>query len=238
MRGCAPVLVGLMSIHPRTGSSRAAVEGETSLVLVGGQRLLRAAVGGLIDAQPGMRVACSAASIEALEEICQISTPLCDVVLLDIDEHGGDCARAIDRVLALELRSKLVLLCSAATGEVVLCAATRRVDGVVLKESSVRELRDALAHIRTGHAVLPSRWHAAPDLVTLTPRQLDVLKLMSQGYGNEAIGRELGVRPNTVKFHISKIFRRLGVRNRVEAIAQLEALERGGEGRANRAPQT
>ena len=75
-------------------------------------------------------------------------------------------------------------------------------------------------------------------MVTLTPRQLDVLKLMSHGYGNEAIGRELGVRPNTVKFHISKIFRRLGVRNRVEAIAQLEALERAGEGRANRAQQT
>ena len=41
-----------------------------------------------------------------------------------------------------------------------------------------------------------------------------------------------------MKFHISKIFRRLGVRNRVEAIAQLEALERAGEGRANRAQQT
>ena len=197
----------------------------TSLVLIGGPRLLRAAVGGLIDAQPGMRVSASMSSIEALEQECEIAAPRCDVALLDVDDYRGECTQAVDRLLALRLPSKLVLLCAAATSEVVLCASTRRVDGVVLKESSVGELSSAIAHILDGHAVMPASWRAAPELVTLTVRQLEVLKLMSHGYSNDEIAEVLGVRPNTIKFHISEIFRRLGVRNRIEAIAQLESCE-------------
>jgi DNA-binding NarL/FixJ family response regulator len=204
----------------RTSASRIDVRRrETALALVGGPELLRAAVGDLIDAQPGMRLACSVASIEELADAFASISPRCDVVLLDVDSYRGGCARAVDRVLALELDCKLVLLCTEATEEIVLCASTRRIDGVVLKESSVCELCEAVAHILTGHAVMPARWHAAREAVTLTPRQLDVLKLISRGFSNEEIADQLDVRPNTVKFHISEIFRRLGVRNRIEAIA-------------------
>jgi len=198
---------------------------DTALVLIGGQRLMRGAVGGLIDAQPGMRVTSSVASIDALEEVCELAAPRCDVALLDVDEHRGECARAVDRVLALGLPCKLVLLCTEASSEVVLCASRRRVDGIVLKESSVGELRAAISHILSGHTVMPASWRAAPELVAITPRQLDVLKLMALGHSNEEIAELLGVRPNTIKFHISDIFRRLGVRNRIEAIAQLEGCE-------------
>jgi DNA-binding NarL/FixJ family response regulator len=208
-----------------TAARIVASERDTALVLIGGQRLMRAAVGGLIDAQPGMRVTSSIASIEALEEVCELAAPRCDVALLAVDEHRGECARAVDRVLELKLDCKLVLLCTEATGEVVLCASTRRVDGVVLKESSVGELRASISHILSGHAVMPVGWRAAPELVAITPRQFDVLKLMALGHSNEEIAELLGVRPNTIKFHISDIFRRLGVRNRIEAIAQLEACE-------------
>jgi len=86
-------------------------------------------------------------------------------------------------------------------------------------------LRDAISHILNGYAVMPSGWRAAPELVALTPRQFEVLKLMSHGHGNEEIAELLGVRPNTIKFHVSEIFRRLGARNRIEAIARLEAGE-------------
>jgi DNA-binding NarL/FixJ family response regulator len=134
---------------------------------------------------------------------------------------------AIDRLLALGLDCKLVLLCSETTPEIVLCAGTRRIDGVVLKESSVGELCDAVAHILTGHAVMPARWRAVPETVALTPRQIEVLTLIARGYSNDEIAEYLDVRPNTVKFHISEIFRRLGVRNRIEAIARLA--ERHGE---------
>ncbi len=202
-----------------------ASERETALVLVGGPRLLRAAVGGLINAQDGMRVTSSVASIAALAEQCRLAAPRCDVALLDVDDYRGDCADAVDRLLSLDLPCKLVLLCTEASSEVLLCASTRRIDGVVLKESSVCELHDSISHILNGHTVMPSSWRAAPELVALTPRQYEVLTLISHGHSNEEIAELLGVRPNTIKFHVSEIFRRLGARNRIEAIARLEACE-------------
>ena len=183
--------------------------------------LMAAKSGGRIGAQPGMRIACSVSSIDELAESFDEFSPRCDVVLLDVDSHRGGCARAVERVLALELDCKLVLLCTEITEEIVLCASTRRVDGVVLTESSVGELCEAVAHIVTGHAVMPARWRAVREAIELTPRQVEVLKLVSRGYSNEEIAQRLDVRPNTVKFHLSEIFRRLGVRNRIEAIASL-----------------
>ena len=196
--------------------------GVAQLVLIGGPQLVRAMVADLIDSQPGMRVECGFGSVDELERHCDVAALECDVLVLDIDDCRGECAEAIDRLLAIGLQSKLVLLAAETTDEIVLCANTRRVDGVVLKESSVAELYAAIAHIRTGHAVMPARWRAVPDTVALTPRHVDVLELVAQGYSNEEIAQQLGLRPNTVKFHISEIFRRLGVRNRIEAIAQVD----------------
>ena len=192
------------------------------LVLIGGPQLVRAMVADLIDSQPGMCVERGFSSVDELEQHCSLEALDCDVMLLDIDDCRGECAETIDRLLAIGLNSKLVLLAAETTDEIVLCANSRRIDGVVLKESSVAELYAAIAHIRTGHAVMPARWRAVPDTVALTPRHVDVLELVAQGFSNEEIAQHLGLRPNTVKFHISEIFRRLGVRNRIEAIAQVD----------------
>jgi DNA-binding NarL/FixJ family response regulator len=193
-----------------------------TLVMVGGPQLVRAMVADLIDSQPGMRVERSFASVAELDQHCRSAALRCHVTLLDIDDCRGECAETIDRLLAIGLPSKLVLLASETTDEIVLCASSRRVDGVILKESSVAELYGAIAHIRTGHSVMPARWRAVPDTVALTPRHVDVLELVAQGFSNEEIAAQLGLRPNTVKFHISEIFRRLGVRNRIEAIAHVD----------------
>jgi DNA-binding NarL/FixJ family response regulator len=201
----------------------AALPGEVaSLVMVGGPQLVRAMVADLIDAQPGMRVERSFAGVAELELHCGSGDLRCDVMLLDVDDCRGECGETIDRLLAIGLASKLVLLATETTDEIVLCASNRRVDGVILKESSVAELYGAIAHIRTGHSVMPARWRAVPDAVALTPRHVDVLELVAQGFSNEEIAAQLGLRPNTVKFHISEIFRRLGVRNRIEAIAHVD----------------
>ncbi len=193
-----------------------------TLVMVGGPQLVRAMVADLIDAQPGMRVERSFAGVAELAFHCAGAELRADVTLLDVDDCRGECGETIDRLLAIGLDSKLVLLASETTDEIVLCASNRRVDGVILKESSVAELYGAIAHIRTGHSVMPARWRAVPDAVALTPRHVDVLELVAQGFSNEEIAAQLGLRPNTVKFHISEIFRRLGVRNRIEAIAHVD----------------
>jgi len=95
----------------RTSASRSDVRTrEIALALVGGPQLMRAAIGELIDAQPGMSLTCSVSSIEALAERFERPSPRCDVVLLDVDSYRSACGRAVDRLLALELDCKLVLL--------------------------------------------------------------------------------------------------------------------------------
>src|ERR1700690_2458238 len=111
-----------------------------ALIMVGGPQLVRAMVCDLIDSQPGMRVERSFASVEELERFCRSAAPRADVTLLDIDDCRGEGAETIDRLLAIGLTSKLVLLASETTDEIVLCANSRRIDGVILKESSVAEL--------------------------------------------------------------------------------------------------
>jgi DNA-binding NarL/FixJ family response regulator len=218
-RGAFPVLLE-QSDPPQCGPPDA-----TALVLIGGPPLMRSAIAALIEERPGLRVASSLDSLVALEESCRVRAPACDVALLDVDDHHGECKRAVDRLLSLNLRCKIVLLCAEPRPEVLICATGRGVDGVVLKESSVLELCEAMADILTGRAVMPPAWRAARRLLSLTPRQFEVLRLIARGYSNEEIAAELGLRRNTVKFHISEIFRRLGVRNRIEAIARLGAVE-------------
>ena len=224
--------MGLLAEHDPPGAGAGAsldvataVE-VTELVLVGGPQLVRSMIASLLDAQPGILVAHGFDSVAELGEHCQSAALRCDVILVDVDDSPGECLETVDCLLAIGLRCKLVLLSSEATDEIVSCASSRRVDGVVLKESSAAELREALAHIRTGHAVMPARWHAVPDAAELTPRHRDVLELVAQGCTTEEIAARLGLRPNTVKFHISEIFRRLGARNRIEAITVLTGTSR------------
>jgi len=62
---------------------------------------------------------------------------------------------------------------------------------------------------------------AAPDLPeSLTPREIEVLQLLSQGLANKAIASRLGISDHTVKFHVNAILGKLGVQSRGEAIVQ------------------
>jgi len=65
----------------------------------------------------------------------------------------------------------------------------------------------------------------APDFKSLTPRQLDVLRELAQGKPNKLIARDLSVSENTVKTHVSAVFRVLGARNRTDAVCQAAKLQ-------------
>ncbi|MGH3615806.1 MAG: response regulator transcription factor, partial [Pseudonocardia sp.] len=80
------------------------------------------------------------------------------------------------------------------------------------------ELVAALAHTLASTAVPTPRTPADPG-VQLTERELQVLRGMSQGKSNGQIGRELYLSEDTVKTHARRLFRKLGVRDRAQAVA-------------------
>jgi DNA-binding NarL/FixJ family response regulator len=99
-----------------------------------------------------------------------------------------------------------------ADGESLAAAIRAAVQGlVVLDESFVSAL---LGDVRDAPA-------PAPDLVeSLTPREIEVLQLLTQGLPNKGIAQRLGISDHTVKFHVNAILGKLGVQSRGEAIVQ------------------
>jgi len=62
------------------------------------------------------------------------------------------------------------------------------------------------------------------DTTEITSRELAILKLLKKGFSNERISRETGITVNTVKFHLKKIYKKLNVINRVQAINELDKI--------------
>jgi two-component system nitrate/nitrite response regulator NarL len=87
----------------------------------------------------------------------------------------------------------------------------------------MHDAADVRAHNNARSAVAPA---ADPepvetgDLVNLTARQFDVLRLLAKGQSNKVIARDLGLSVSTVKVHLNTVFRALGARNRVEAVVR------------------
>ncbi len=192
-----------------------------TLVLIGGQCLLREATASLLTAQDGLAVLGTFKSAAHFLAAGMEHPPA--VLLLDCDEDDpGGFASAVGVLSSARVGSKIVLLCQELHEEVVRCAIEHCVGGVILKSYSTKDIRAAISYMATGRTVMPGGWQRAVlahahERLGLSPRHRQILALIAQGRHNEEIASELGVSPNTVKFHIRVLYSRLGVRNRVEA---------------------
>jgi DNA-binding NarL/FixJ family response regulator len=167
---------------------------------------------------------------------CASELPVClaahspDIALVD-EQFDGGMATIAEARRALP-QGRLVLLASTVDPALARETLELDVDAVLLKTASCADLVRSLEHVLAGDAVFPAGWlraarrsqHAASSAV-LSRRQREVLELLSEGLSNEAIAARLFISANTVKFHISAIYGRLGVRNRVEAARALDDLQ-------------
>jgi DNA-binding NarL/FixJ family response regulator len=101
--------------------------------------------------------------------------------------------------------------------------------GVVPPDADIAQIDAALRAVSVGLFVRPApRFFDSDDstpLPLLTPREIEILMALRDGLSNKAIARRLDISQHTVKFHAESIFRKLGVTNRVEAVAK--GLRRG-----------
>ena len=173
-----------------------------------------------VAAVPGVdRVATADTSAEAFS---RYAAERPELVLLDVampDLGGPETAR---RLVAAHPGANVVMLAGSNDHERLAEALAGGARGYLTKDVSVEELCAALAHVVDSGAQPRQRAVAAQAPAIdppLTERERQVLDGMSRGKTNNEIGRELFLSEDTVKTHARRLFRKLGVNDRAQAVA-------------------
>ena len=145
-----------------------------------------------------------------------------DAVLLDLHMPAMDGLSCLDRVRSWYPDVKVVMIATSADPSTIEAAFKRGACGYIVKTIDVRDLAPAIREAINGTAYhafgLPSiNSETVAHDAGLTGRELEIIKAVAGGSSNRSIARELWISEQTVKYHLSRIYRKLGVANRTEA---------------------
>ncbi|HMK67508.1 MAG TPA: response regulator transcription factor [Stellaceae bacterium] len=145
-----------------------------------------------------------------------------DLAIIDLHMPGTKGFEGVERTLARFPETPLAVISGGASTAEVRRAVELGARGFLPKTLPPKVIAAALQVIASGGTYVPTDYArpASPKLPTvagLTPRETEVLALLSGGKSNKEIGRALKLQEITIKLHVRNIFRKLKVRNRVEA---------------------
>jgi DNA-binding NarL/FixJ family response regulator len=151
--------------------------------------------------------------------------------------QGLDVART---VRAEGIAERILVLTGSTDEQAVFEAIRAGVDGYLEKTAGVRFIADALLRVGAGERVFTPEQErvAVVELgrlarqaressgvrATLTEREMQILELVSRGLTVKQVASRIGLSPRTVETHVAKLYRKLGVRNRVQAVSRAAAL--------------
>lgn len=201
-----------------------------TVLIADDQRLLRAGLKVILEAEPDVRVIGEATNgQEALDEARRLQP---DVVLMDIRMPVMDGLVAAGLVLA-QTRSRVLMLTTFDADEYVYEALRIGASGFLLKDAPDEQLVGAVRCIHAGNALIDpavtrrlikrfveaARPATLPKKVeSLTAREREVLRLVAQGLSNAEIADALVVEESTIKTHVARLLMKLQLRDRVQAV--------------------
>jgi len=153
--------------------------------------------------------------------------PDVDLVLLDLALPDSTGLETLAAVRAAATDARIVVLSADEREATMLAALDAGAAGFIPKSTESGVLRKALATVLAGGVYLPpgigdtahvEREPISTDALGLTPRQVDVLRMLVDGGSNKRIARALDLAPSTVKTHLEAIFQRLQVNSRTQAV--------------------
>jgi len=199
------------------------------VLVVDDQAMVRAGFRLLLADEPDIEVVAEAGN--GLEAVVEAARCHPHVVLMDIRMPELDGLEATRRILAADPTSRILILTTFDLDEYVYRALQAGASGFVLKDDPPEQLIAAVRTVAGGDALLsPSvtrrviaqftRAHQQPPkaVESLTPRELDVFRLITKGYSNSEIGAELFISETTVKTHVTRLLQKLDLRDRAQAI--------------------
>jgi DNA-binding NarL/FixJ family response regulator len=155
-----------------------------------------------------------------------------DVVVMDLSMPRMDGIDATSEIMKAERPPVVLVLTVSTTNDDVLDAIAAGASGYLLKDAAADEIVNAVRNANSGSSTLSPtiagavvrrvREHSATneqpdDLLALSEREKEILRLVAQGRDNTEIAQELYLSPSTVKNHVSSILEKLGVDSRVQA---------------------
>ena len=202
------------------------------LGIVDDDAMVRTGLAFILGGEADIEVAWQAANgIEALEHLAAQGA---DLLLLDIRMPGMDGLATLDALAGRDDRPRVIVLTTFNTDDYVVRALRLGAEGFLLKDADPVRLVEAIRRVHAGEPMLSpevtstliaavtdatsaASRAASTALALLTDREREVAVLMAQGLTNAQIGTRLHVSMASVKAHLSHIFTKLGVDNRVSA---------------------
>ena len=200
----------------------------TRVVVADDHGVIRDGLASVISAEPDMELVATAADGAEAVAICSSTAP--DVVLMDLEMPVLDGIEATRAILAEAPGTAVLVLTSFSDRRRITGALDAGAVGYLLKDASAEEVVRGIRTAAEGGSPIDPRAARslleaknAPDpLAGISPREREVLALLLDGMPNKLIARRLEISEKTVKSHLTSIFRRIGVTDRVQAILWVE----------------
>lgn len=202
------------------------------VLLADDQELVRTGFRMIIDGRDDLTVVGEACDGHDAVALAMRTAP--DVVLMDVRMPGMDGIAATRELVDSGHPARIVMLTTFDLDEYVFAALRAGASGFMLKDIRAAELVDAIRVVARGEALLaptvtrrlldrfvgalPAPEEPPPALEELTPREVEVLRLVAEAKSNAEIAARLVLTEATVKTHISAILRKLDLRDRVQAV--------------------
>jgi DNA-binding NarL/FixJ family response regulator len=158
---------------------------------------------------------------EGLKALPLVAETKPDVVLLDFRMPDMDGLAVLDRIRKNHPDVKVIMLSGSDDPELIQDALRRGASAFILKQIDPRDLPGAIRQAVEGTIYSAigrtEETDSGSDSSGLTPKELDVLNRVARGLSNKEISKELWLSEQTIKFHLTNIYRKLGVGNRTEA---------------------
>ncbi len=183
-----------------------------------------------IQEQPDFKVCAEAGDADAAVELAVRDRP--DIILLDLSMPGGGL-NALANIRDAGVQSRIIVLTASEDSDNVATALKTGAHAYLLKGVDAETLASVIHGVLKGEGYVPPQLAARviaagqkphDPLASLTDTETRILRLVARGDSNKQIARELAIEEKTVKNHLTRIFRKLNLRNRTEAALAIQAV--------------
>lgn len=210
---------------------------EVRAVVAAGHPVVRSVID-IACREAGVTVLATVDSAAAAIEACRARRS--DLLILDLELPDADGFQVLTDLEDADRPDAVLVLSDHAEGDLVLRALRLGARGYVTKAEGLRGLSDTIARVLAGERVIAPGMEqdavlalgrfarrareGAAVAADLTAREQQVLELLSDGHTMRQIATRLGISPRTVETHVAKVYRKLGVRTRVQAVSKAATL--------------